>query len=1350
MLACFAISVNAQQVSGTGYYYDDFEYSSQSAFKTNWPNYTSSPATPATIAWSQSSPLDGSNSLASVSNTTSPNSISNVLTASTSLNGNNAQNNAIYWEWSVQYKFNSTANISDVTATTISSSTKNAWKFWLTADSKNPATCRGYYITQKGSAIVLVEKNNTDQNGTAPGPMYNTILTSGNLTQGVSYNIKVQRINTGSQIFWRMYIDGNSLSATTLNPNQTAQDPNNSNIYYTGYAASILESVTNDNTTANYFQWDDIKMYQRSIMAVSNNNAASGVSQSPNLYLNETGVVLFSIGIADRGVINIQNLTLSVSPGNPNARFTNTKLVKSIDPYYSTTGDNSTIATNFAIDPTVSIAITDEAAGSPSAANGSQPTVFYYFLVADVSSSTNTYNPNSFKFSFKSLSTADQNYGVLDNTSTITDGQSYSVGTLYDWIGATNTSWNFAGNWFNNTTNAISSTVPTGTDVARIGVIAYQGQAVQPTVNVASSLGQLIVGSRNTPTITLTSGLTINNGLTINASSPLIISSGSFTLNGASSMGTGSSFTLNNSSAVTLGSSATFSNPGTVAVNGNSSFTIPNSSAFTNNGSFTLSAGTLNVTSSASFSNSATGTLTAGNSSVINCTASIFNTGGGVITIGSTGSPASLSMGASGYFPNSGTVIVGPTSCISFTAGTSSIANSNSFTLQSDATGSASITAMPTGASIQGIINVQRYISGNSSLAYRGYRLLSSPVNVTSYISSTTGSNYISLKNLSASSIVNGITNYGVSTGGVGGTNNGFTISNNNPTIYFYNEPTLVSGNNTFLAGKNVGVSNIGNPAITLTSTQYGTHTVNMPVGNGFILFYIGNTHDNPSGALTATSNSTITYPGYINQQNVPVYLWYTPNAGSVAGTAGNLSVTTGAAGSGYNMLGNPYASIIDLNKVYSDNSDTSKYTTFYELTAPGQNYVSYNASSGAKSSTTYSSQYIASGQGFVVQARKPGLSLTFKEDQKVPYSATPVLSGTTSPPILLSLRKGITTTGNTRSDALMEPANGLEGLHLKMSIDTATFTECGIYFSKQWSDGYDANDAIDIGGVSPKMSLSSLCTDGYKLGINSLGDYTKGKRIKIYVAAAASGNYNLGLGDIQNIDTALFHLYLVDNLKKDSVDLISSKGYAFTVTNGDTTTYGSNRFVLAVERKALPPYQLLSFTAQKASNGVLLTWKTSNESTYTGFSIEKQDGSQYITLYNVQSNGGGVYTYTDTKPTSGTNTYKLGQNDIDSLETYSNPVSVVYSTTISSSLVSVYPNPAKEQITVSFSGATNSNASYTASIYNSTGLLIGQKSVSGDSWNQDVSTLRPGGYILEIRSGNGSLIGNTKFTKYQ
>jgi len=485
--------------------------------------------------------------------------------------------------------------------------------------------------------------------------------------------------------------------------------------------------------------------------------------------------------------------------------------------------------------------------------------------------------------------------------------------------------------------------------------------------------------------------------------------------------------------------------------------------------------------------------------------------------------------------------------------------------------------------------------------------------------------------------------------------------------------------------------------------------------------------------------------------------LWYTPEAGTVAGTSGHLSYSSALASSnfpGYNLVGNPYASKIDLAAVFSDNSNSSGFTTFYELTdGASQSYVSYNGNTGATSSAS-ASEYVESGQGFFVIATAAGQSLTFKEDQK--YTDTTLLTSSSTPPGLLVSKfidqpsvsdltnKKFTSSLNKKSDAY------LSGLHLMLKLDDQNFHETGIYFSGEWSDSFDRNDAIDLDGISPKVFMSSYTQNNVRTSINSMGAYTNGKNVRLYVAGVKDGNYNLLLSDLKNIDTVAYKILLIDQYKKDTVDFAKTGNYSFDILHADTSSFGSERLLLSITRKFIPVYELVSFAGAKANKGILLSWITNNEGANTGFQVQKLDAktNQYTIVDLLESNGSGNYSYTDNNVVNGNNTYRLAQS-VNNITTYSQLVTVVFNSTTSKGLINVYPNPASEMLTVDFSTVVKgADDNYTLNIYNSMGLLITQKSLNTTIVTQNVNSLQSGTYVIQVKASNGSVLGNTKFIK--
>jgi hypothetical protein len=676
-------------------------------------------------------------------------------------------------------------------------------------------------------------------------------------------------------------------------------------------------------------------------------------------------------------------------------------------------------------------------------------------------------------------------------------------------------------------------------------------------------------------------------------------------------------------------------------------------------------------------------------------------------------------------------------------------------TLLSDANSTASVGNNNIEPTIVGNVNVQRWVTGGSG--YRGYRLFSSPVNINGVTSQASAVGYIGLSYLNSGTT-------GVLTAGPG---TGFSVYNANPLIYLYDEKRTTN-NTTFTAGKDIGITSItgatGSPAYSVTTLgAASTPGVQIPVGNAFLLYYVGSTASTVINSTRTPDNANTTAVGYLNQGTIPVTFWNYTNTGT---TNMPYNTGTGSALAGVNQMGNPYPSTITLLKVYSDNS-TSILPTFYELNSPGQNYIAYNGSTLTRSSAR-ASRYIVSGQGFLAVATGTGATFNFLEDQKVAYPAMTTTTTTTAQggtllmdvPVAKSTLADEPNTTKTavqkvavpvvKSDFIEATNTTLSGLHLQISIDSTTYQQAGVYFSRNFSDKYSQlEDAIDIGGPDPKVYLSSYSSDGKQLIINEMADYIRGKRIKLFVKGSKDGLYTLSLADIQNIDTSLFHVLLIDNLKKDSLDIARTGAYGFNITNADTTTYGANRFILAIRLKPLPPYKLLDFLGQKVTKGVQLNWQVANAGNYTSFTLQKMNATGgYDSLYAIQSDSAATYTYIDQHPVIGNNTYRLAQNDIMGDITYSTPVTIGYNSSSPEGALTLYPNPASAQINVNIASATANTAGYTADIYSSSGKLMKHEIVNVISWTDDVSSFSKGVYIMSVKDTNGNIIGQAKFSK--
>src|SRR6202012_1804737 len=114
----------------------------------------------------------------------------------------------------------------------------------------------------------------------------------------------------------------------------------------------------------------------------------------------------------------------------------------------------------------------------------------------------------------------------------------------------------------------------------------------------------------------------------------------------------------------------------------------------------------------------------------------------------------------------------------------------------------------------------------------------------------------------------------------------------------------------------------------------------------------------------------------------------------------------------------------------------------------------------------------------------------------------------------------------------------------------------------------------------------------------------------------------------------------------------------------------------LALERKPTAPYDLITFSGQKATAGIQLNWNTVNEGDYTSFGLEKLGANGlYSVIDSVQSNGSGVYAFNDQSLVMGNNIYRLAQNDIHGKVTFAGPININYNTIEVTGMFTIYPN---------------------------------------------------------------------------
>jgi hypothetical protein len=701
-------------------------------------------------------------------------------------------------------------------------------------------------------------------------------------------------------------------------------------------------------------------------------------------------------------------------------------------------------------------------------------------------------------------------------------------------------------------------------------------------------------------------------------------------------------------------------------------------------------------------------------------------------------------------------------------AGTATLATGGNLTLVSDALGSASVPALPLNTAITGNVNVQRFVKGSSSdLSKRGYRLISSPV----YTASPGGVKCFDLLYLLNDTYVGGM---------AGG---GFNSPTINPTLYLYRED-IIGTNNTFTSGNFKGIAKINNTnaydigtQARLTITNVADTTINLPVGNGVLFFFVGNLTDNATQTGSKVSipfdypeDVTFTQTGQLNTGTINVKPWYTSST--------SLSYTTSAAyanSQGFALVGNPYASTINWEKFNRNSSNSSIYGGGFPAASVTQGkiwvfnpyskqYETYmqkpTVSSAADTTTTVNptgslytgsaSNMIASGQGFFIRTTTTGQTLSFRESAK-----------TNTQPTAANLLKLMDAPQiNSAISFSSAPVNEIASatnpiLSFKLIKDSINMDDVVLAFNNRTDNKFsDTDDAEDMNGNGALVSLSLISSDNIAASIKQIKlPQKKQQVIKLLADAKSNGRYQIQMLQRSELPPA-YDVWLMDNLTKDSLDLKHNSTYTFNINKSDTNTFGRNRFKIVVREN--PPLALhtRSIAAVKTQLGALITWITENEGDNYLFNIQKStdNGKTFGQIGQLMSNDIGTYNYLDTRPVKGENQYKVTlQNTIFNTTTDLGVAKLFYADTLEtpSPNVVLYPNPATNVVNIKMTTPPTNNTSYYIKISSSSGRVVKQITSSQPNWQENINGLLPGTYIVQvINLKDNKVEGKAKFVK--
>lgn len=350
--------------------------------------------------------------------------------------------------------------------------------------------------------------------------------------------------------------------------------------------------------------------------------------------------------------------------------------------------------------------------------------------------------------------------------------------------------------------------------------------------------------------------------------------------------------------------------------------------------------------------------------------------------------------------------------------------------------------------------------------------------------------------------------------------------------------------------------------------------------------------------------------------------------------------------------------------------------------------------------------------------------------------------------------------------------------LRLKLYLDQFDYDDIVIGFNAGATPMYNFNqDSRYLPGTGAAEGLASYSSDGVPLSINLLPLPNQGREaIRLEVNARNSGPITLKRTELDSLPDN-YAIWLVDKYQKDSVNLRTDSNYVFTINKADTASFGSYRFSVVITNTTTAG-RLTAFNAVKGLTGADISWTMQNEGNNTHFCVERSidHGVTFKVIDSITSCSAGTYEATDRNPPAAADEYRLKITAPDSTVTYSSEITLLYTNSLAgvSGNLTVFPNPTSDMLNISIvqsaadtSGVTYSlpgisampslaakaaagiGTVYTIQIINVTGSVITKSTSTSDSWEDNISGLKPGAYVIQVfNKTNNTVVGIQSFIK--
>jgi hypothetical protein len=438
------------------------------------------------------------------------------------------------------------------------------------------------------------------------------------------------------------------------------------------------------------------------------------------------------------------------------------------------------------------------------------------------------------------------------------------------------------------------------------------------------------------------------------------------------------------------------------------------------------------------------------------------------------------------------------------------------------------------------------------------------------------------------------------------------------------------------------------------------------------------------------------------------------------------FNITSGAGT--YPLIGNPYASAVDFNKISKTNIvpyrfyvyDPSLGTVGVFVTMEDMDGDGIFTSDGQP--TTKQGNFIQSSQAFFVQVMGAGnASVTFKESDKVANNTAGLFRPT-------------------------RPAAEMESFRITLyqtNADNSTLLADGtlVQFDDAFSDKVDMDDALKFTNISENLSL--LRYNQY-LAVERRPSIKATDTIYLQLSKTTQRGYRFAI-EPTNLPATLT-AFLQDSYTglNTPINVLASSDFDFAI-NADARSSAANRFRIVFKQADLGPLPVTfkSINASPKAGNIEVSWTVENELNIKNYEVEKSaDGVIFEKVNATAAKGTNristTYNWMDENALSGNNFYRVRSIGADGKYDYTSVV-LVKMGKVAAGGIRIYPNPVTDGII----GAEFKNMAagiYTIRLLNSQGQTILNKTVNhapGTSMEyiQPLYKMLSGIYQLEITS---------------